>query len=235
MKKIGKLLGIILLLLCSLNVNAANYELKELIPKKIETTIVTKHFSYRSFYYDGEGYINFKSIKNISDEELPISITIALFGKDKKNVGTIFYCSSENKLVAKEEKSFSIPVSKAYLEKGKNVKDIQYISVLDENINCRTEGSDYYIGQTVEEIGQAKNTSIGRNAKIFFIVIGVVGGLILLLFILDYMFTSAYENMDGDDVRIGYRKYNRQLKDERERQLRLHPPKPKEVKKTKTD
>ena len=63
---------------------------------------------------------------------------------------------------------------------------------------------------------------------------GVVGGVIVLLFI-SKLFAGSYENMDGDDVRIGFKKYNRKLRDDRERELRLHPPKPPEKIKTKTD
>ena len=91
MKKIIKLLLIICVISIFNNVKAANYELKELIPINTETTIVTNHFSYQSFSYkskdvDGNNkssnYIIFKNIKNISDDDLPISISIALFDKD---------------------------------------------------------------------------------------------------------------------------------------------------------
>ena len=41
--------------------------------------------------------------------------------------------------------------------------------------------------------------------------------------------------MDGNDVRQGYKTYNKELKDQREYELRINPPKPKEVKKVKTD
>ena len=234
MKKIVKLLGVILIAVMSFNVYAANYELRELIPEKKETTIVTNHFSYRSFSYNGEGYVTFKSIKNITNDTLPISISIGLFDKNKKNIGTINYCSEENKLNGKEEKTFSIPVTKDYLGDDYSILDIAYISVLEDNITCKTEGKDYYIGQSVEEIGEAKNTTLDRDAELFLIVIGIVGGVIVLVFI-SKLFSGSYENMDGDDVRIGFKKYNRKLRDDRERELRLHPPKPPEKIKTKTD
>ena len=41
--------------------------------------------------------------------------------------------------------------------------------------------------------------------------------------------------MDGNDVRQGYKQYNKELKDEREREARIHPPAPKEVVREKTD
>lgn len=234
MKKIISIL-ILLLFILSKNVYAANYELKELIPTKIETTIVTNNFSYRKFSYNGEGYINFKSIKNLRNEELAISISIGLFDKNKKNIGTINYCSDDNRLAGKEERGFSIAITKDYLGDGKNVKDIKYIAVLDDNITCKREGRDYYIGQTVDQIGEQKNTTFDSQETLFFTVIAIVGGVVLFLFLYSFMFTNAYENMDGDDVRIGYKKYNKELADDRARELRLHPPKPKPKEKIKSD
>ena len=126
-------------------------------------------------------------------------------------------------------------ITKEYLEEGKTVLDIHYISMLDDNITCKKEGADYYLGQTVEEIGIGKNNSIDSHTKLFLIILAVVGGFLLFIFLYSFMFTNTYENMDGDDLRTGYKKYNKELSDERERELRIHPPKPKEVKKTKTD
>ncbi len=234
MKKIVKLISVLLLVVLSTNVYAANYELKELIPTGIETTIVTNNFSYRTFSYDGEGYIKFKSIKNLKEEELPLSFSIAFFDEKKKNIGTMNYCNKDNKFAGKEEKPISISITQEYLASG-SVKDIKYIAMLDDNITCKTEGKDYYLGQTVEEIGYAKNNTLDRDSTLFLKVIGVVGGVVLLIFIYNFMFTNSYENMDGDDVRTGYRKYNKKLAAEREEELKRNPPKPKEKVKTKTD
>ena len=83
MKRIIKVLVIVFVMFMFSKVNAANYELRELIPINTETTIVTDHFSYQSFYYKTKGikditnpnnYLIFSNIKNISDEDLPISI-----------------------------------------------------------------------------------------------------------------------------------------------------------------
>ena len=52
MKKIITLVVLFITILSIKTVHAANYELKELIPEGIKTTIVTKHFSYRQLYYD---------------------------------------------------------------------------------------------------------------------------------------------------------------------------------------
>jgi hypothetical protein len=61
MKKI-KLLLLVILLFSVIDTKAANYEIKELIPVNIETTIVTKNFSYKNFYYNGKGMIIFQSM-----------------------------------------------------------------------------------------------------------------------------------------------------------------------------
>jgi len=232
MKKIVKILVILLLLVVTKNVYAANYKIKELIPLKIKTTVVTKNFSYRKFQYN-EGKIEFEGIKNLTDKDIPITISIGLFNKDKKNIGTINYCDYTIK--SKEEATYEIDVTKDYLGKDYSVSDIKYISVLGDNINCRTTGSDEYIGQTVEEIGYAKNSTIDSDTSLTIKILSIVGGVIFLIFIYNLLFTRTYENVDGSDVRQGYRRVNEDLKKEKEEELRRNPPKPKEVKKVKTD
>jgi len=232
MKKIVKILVILLLLVVTKNVYAANYKIKELIPLKIKTTVVTKNFSYRKFQYN-EGKIEFEGIKNLTDKDIPITISIGLFNKDKKNIGTINYCDYTIK--SKEEATYEIDVTKDYLGKDYSISDIKYISVLGDNINCRTTGSDEYIGQTVEEIGYAKNSTIDSDTSLTIKILSIVGGVIFLIFIYNLLFTRTYENVDGSDVRQGYRRVNEDLKKEREEELRRNPPKPKEVKKVKTD
>lgn len=242
MKKIIKLLLIICVISIFNNVKAANYELKELIPINTETTIVTNHFSYQSFSYkskdiDGNNkssnYIIFKNIKNISDDDLPISISIALFDKEKKNIGTINYCTAikENerdniqKIKSKESMPFIIEITDEYLGKNKKASDIKYISVLSENINCRHKtGKDEYIGQTVEEIGIGKNTQIGTEAESLIKILTVCILILVILFIYKFLFTSAYQNMDGSDVRQEYAYINKRLKNAREKELRENPP-----------
>ena len=252
MKKKVFLLLVLLLTVTTIPAKAANYEIKELIPLDTETTIVTKHFSYQGFYYNNNqmeadtlhnNFIIFNKIKNISDEQLPVSISVAFFDSDKKNIGLINYCSSHDTtsvvagtmLASKEEKSYVIEVNKKYLADKKTVKDIKYISVLGENINCRTSGSLDFVGQTVEEIGMTKNTGIDRNTKFAIEILGVVAGVLLLLFIYKLLFTNAYENVNGSEVRQGYRKLNKELKEQREYEARVNPPKPKEPIKVKRD
>ena len=250
MKK--KLLLLILLIIgVTIPVKAANYTLKELIPVNIETTIVTNHFSYKSFKYDDnheagdtlhDNAIVFTGIKNLTDEEKPITISIGLFDENKKNIGTIHHCTNKEDeeqetlmLASKEEIAYKIPIEKKYLKEGTTVRDIKYIAVLSDNINCHTGGSDEYLGQTVEEIGMFKNTSIDDDSKMFIYIMLGVGALVLLLFLWRFVFTTYFDNMDGNDVRQGYKQYNKDLKREREKEAKLHPPVPKEVVREKSD
>lgn len=233
MKRIIK--GIIIVLLLTITkVNAANYELKELIPHGIKTTIVTDNFSYQELSYDS-GQVTFKNVKNISDEAKPMSISIALFNNEKKNIGTINYCNKDDILNSKEEKSYTISINSKYLAKKNKINDIKYIAILNDNINCRVTGSEEYVDQNIKEIGTAKNTSLNDQAKYLIYIIGGIGIILFALFILKLLFTNSYENFDGDEVRKGYEKYNKQLAEEREHELEVNPPKPKEVKKVKSD
>ena len=245
MKKIKWLL-FFLMMIFTTPVMAANYELRELIPAGTQTTIVTRHFSYKSFYLhteevEGEtfesSFIIFTGIKNLTDEELPVSITIALFGKDKKNIGTIRYCSSNDTtsalqgtmLGARQEISYSIPVNKFFLMDGKTAKDVSYIAVLDDNINCNQAGALDYIGESVEEIGTIKNHQIDSQSMIFFKFLAVVGGGLLLLLLYRIFFTNRYQNMNGDDLRKSFQTHQEELKEEKEEELRAHPPTPEVV------
>ena len=230
MKKI-KVFLILTLLLLTTPVHAANYEIKELIPIKTKTTIVTKIFSYKDFYYENNKII-FGGIKNLSEESKPISISIGLFNKNKKNIGIINYCDYTIK--SKEKITFEIDVTKDYLGDNYNLNDIKYISVLSDNKNCRTEGATEFIGQTIKEIGQSKNNELDSKTKLMLIIISVLGGCSLIIFLYNFLFTRKYQNFDGEDVRQGYEKVNEDLKREREEELKTNPPQPKEIKSEKT-
>jgi hypothetical protein len=215
MKKVLLSLFIILLTIIITPVHAANYELKELIPTDIKTTIVTNNFSYKNFYYSS-GQVVFTGIKNLTTEELPISITIGLFNSKKKNIGTINYCSEV--LGSREEINYVINVDSSYLSPEYNLSDIKYISVLSDNITCRSTGSGNldYIGQTVDEIGMAKNKGLDSHTEFLIKILTCIGVVLVIIFIYQFMFTNHYNNFDGDDVRRSYKKYNKQLKLERE-------------------
>ncbi|MBR1936544.1 MAG: hypothetical protein IJ842_02510 [Bacilli bacterium] len=205
-----KLLLILLLtiLLNPINSNAANYSLNELIPKNIETTIVTDNFSYKDFYYNN-GAITFKGIKNLTNDEKPLSFSIALFNEEKKNIGTIYYCSKNeenpllgiNTLIAKEEKSFIIYVHKY----TKDINEISYISLIGDNHTCRGESNDDYKGQTIEDITRNKNDRLDQKASLFVQIVGY--GILLLVCYLLYLFlfTNRFRNVDSKDIRRSYK------------------------------
>ena len=236
MRKILKTLIIIILVLITKEVSAANYNLKELIPVNIKTTIVTKNFSYKEFYYNESNHsIDFKNIKNLTDKALPISISIGLFGENKRNLSIINYCSKEEILTSKEEKQLSIKVTSEDLPDDIRFENIKYIAILGDNINCRTSGNGEFVGQTVEEIGMPKNTMLDSKTELLLQILTVLGVFLITLFLYRFLFTTAYQNTDGESVRKGYKKYNEKLQKEREEELRRNPPKEKEVKKIKTD
>lgn len=156
MKKI-RIVFLLLILFSIKEVRAANYQIKELIPVDTPTTIVTDNFSYKNFYYNDNkmeaeslknNFIIFENIKNLTDKELPVSISIGLFDENKINIGTVNYCSTNDKysvvnntiLQSEEEKNYVIEVNKKNLADKKTVNDIKYIAVLSDNINCRSSG-----------------------------------------------------------------------------------------------
>ena len=242
MKKLSLVL-IILLGIIIIPVHAANYKLKELIPENIETTIVTDLFSYKDFYYK-DGVINFKGIKNISTEARPMTFYIALFNSKKENIGSVNFCTtqeSDGKLIgqstlaSKEEKSLSLKITKDYLIDGEKVKNIKYIAMISDNRNCNTIRPNEYAGQTMEEMGRFKNNRMDSRAELLLKLVRIGVGLLILYFVYLYLFTNRFKNVDGEDLRIGYNNYNKELERERQEELRKHPPKPKEVIKTKTD
>ena len=226
--------GVLLLLIgLTINVNAANYELRELIPEGIKTTIVTKNFSYQDFYYDNNSNkVIFTNIKNLSDNELPITISIALFDEEQRNLGIINHCSKMNKnetvldvsLNSKEKKSYEIQLVEENVARGKSLKDIKYIAILSDNINCNKENSFDYVDQKIDDIGVLKKQEIGKDAELLIKIMIGLGVLLIVLFLYKFMFTNTYSNVDGDDVRDGYNKYNKKLQKEREIELLENPP-----------
>lgn len=238
MKKIT--VAFFLLILLITPVKAANYQLRELIPVDVSTTIVTDNFSYQDFYYNNNeleaealrnNFIIFKNIKNLTDKDLPVSISIGLFDAKKENIGIINYCSTNDKtsavaetvLKSKEEKSYVIEVNKKYLAPKTTVEDIKYIAVLSDNINCRTKGSLDYVGERVENIGKFKRDYLGDDAKLLVIIVEVIALAIFLVFLYKFLFTNAFRNFDGKDIRQEYARINKELKEKRENAL----PKPK--------
>lgn len=251
MKRIIMLITILVITLVSQNVYAANYNIKELIPVNAHTTIGTNNFRYIDFYYndnemEAEGlrnnFIIFSKIKNVSDEKKAVTVSIGLFDKDKKNIGTINYCSSKDKtsvvagteLNPDEEKSYVIEVNKKYLADKKTVKDIEYISILSDNPNCTTGSSLDFVGQTVDEIGQIKNTGLSDDAELLIKILTGIGIVVIIIFVYNFMFSTRYKNFNGEDVRQEYSYINKELEAKRKYDAIHNPTPPKKVKAVKT-
>lgn len=234
MKKIIQCVIFFLIMFLSLPVHAANYEFEELIPEGVTTTIRGDTLLYQNISYQ-DGIVSIKKIKNNSKESAKVTISIGLFDEDKKNVGTINYCTSDETLASKEEKeNFTIEVT-SYLGDGKHAKDISYFAVLSENTSCRKSGSKDFIGQTISQMKQGKNNQLTDSTKMLIDIIIVVVVILVGLFLYRFLFTTAYRNMDGEDVRQEYAYINKELRKEREYNERVNPPPPKEIKKIKTD
>ena len=208
MKKIITLVVLFITILSIKTVHAANYELKELIPEGIKTTIVTKHFSYRQLYYDKTtNKVHFTSIKNIFDTSLPLSVSIALFDEDKKNVGIIHWCDKNNNVGAGVEIPFEIEVTSDYLGEEKTKEDIKYIAIMEDNFTCKTDKSQIYIGQRIDEIGKTYGGQVPDSLKLTMQVVTVVGSILLIIFLYQFMFTNKFKNVDGNEIREVLKNY----------------------------
>lgn len=162
---------ILSILFIGFNVNAR--ELGSLIPVDTSASLKTENFFYDDFYYNDnkmeadslkDNYVIFGSIKNMTNEAKPVSITIGLFNGDKKNIGVIYYCSSKDKVTASAgaliQPEQAIPavvqIKENQLVEGNTMNDIKYISVLDENIECKQGFRTVFAGMNVDEIDLKK-------------------------------------------------------------------------------
>ena len=214
MKKIIKIIFVLIICLSINTVYADNYKIKELIPYNINTTIHTDNFSYKEIHFDEEG-VHFNGIKNLTDEKKPISISIGLFDKKGINIGTINYCDMY--LNAKEEMSFIIKFNEGYFGKKKSLKDLKYIAVLDDNITCKKNGSDNFVGESVDKLGIIHNEELDNSVEIFLSILTAVAGLILIFIVYKLIFTRAYRNIDGNEVREAFNSINKEQKIQEEK------------------
>ena len=234
MKKIAKILLVLLIFMSIKAVHAANYNMKELIPENITTTIKGKNILYKNIVYKNN-IITIEKIKNLSDEPKPITISIGLFDKNKKNLGIINYCKTEKTLESKEEKlNYEITIDENIFDKNTSIKDIKYISVISENSNCRLGGTKEFIGKKVEEINQLENNSLSEEATLLINIFKIIIVILIVLFLYKFLFTGAYKNIDGEDIRDEYKYINKQKEKERKENIKNNPPKEETVKPTKT-
>ena len=212
----------ILFLSFTLNVEASEYGLYQLIPVNSDATVETENFVYSNFYYnDNEmqanalksNHVIFSSIKNISKEERPISISIGVFDKDKKNIGIVNYCSSNEKysllptsIKSGEEMAYSVGVMSKHIVDGRNITEVKYIAVLGDNADCKMAGTSEGEGMTVEEMKESEGeTRIGKNTMYFMYAVGGVVGLVFIVFILKFILTGGKTREDV--IREQYKKH----------------------------
>ena len=175
--------------------------------------VTTNNFNYENINYNptldstGRSTITIGNIHNNTSRKVPISIRIGLFDANKKNIGVVNYCSTHDTesdysyklLLASEDSKFSLKVSEnKHLAKNKKISDVSYIAVLNDNIDCTTDGmANKYTDLTIEEI---TNGNVAAKVEKIFdfsflngfadvilskevlpIIIYIGGGLILLI------------------------------------------------------
>ena len=204
-----KIYFFLLLFLLSVPVFAEEYEVNSYIPVEQSATVHTEKFDYNDFIFSskadekGNGKLVFSSIKNNTMSKTAISINVLLFDEDKKNVGYLTYCSDRDyandsnrgfKLNGGETQPFTIDVTSRFFAEGKELKDVFYIVVADENKYCQIGGYDQYAGLTLEEIqGNALPDdgkpvfnfveSILKNTALVLLIASIVGILIVYIVI----------------------------------------------------
>lgn len=173
-----KIIFLVSLLLLPIMVYAEDYDVKTLIPVDTKASVKTEKFDYNNFIYNssvdakGNGLITFEGIKNNYVTKSFVSINILLFGEDQKNIGFLTYCSDKDldsnyadyELKGNSSAPFSIKVVSKYFVEGKGVKDVKYISVLDDNKYCQIGGYDKYKGLTLDEIVNGVNNKKNDNS-----------------------------------------------------------------------
>ena len=98
MKKIINILSIIVIVVLTITtkeVFADNYKMMELIPHDKKVTIRGDNFLYKDIEFKN-ARINIGQIKNISDEDKKITISLAFFDEDKNNITIINYTNRNN-------------------------------------------------------------------------------------------------------------------------------------------
>ena len=216
MKKLIKIIFVLFICLSIKNVYADNYKIKELIPPNVTTSIHTENFSYKMLYFD-EKMVHFNGISNLTDKELPVSISIGLFDRKGINIGTINYCGYS--LKARSEMSFKIEFSKEYMSNNYDEKDIRYIAILGDNINCRTDGSQDYIGKSIETMGVISNQELDDSTELLLYIMGGLAFLVAIGILYKFFFTKSFRNVDGNEVRKAYESINNDIKLKKEEDM----------------
>ena len=238
MKKIIKVIQIVLvfiMVLSSKTVYADNYKMMELIPKVKKVTIRGDQLLYKDIEYQ-DGKIVVGQIKNISDEKKSITISIGLFGSDRRNITIINYCSTEDALETNEViENYQITIDEDKFDKEKTLKDVKYYAIISENKSCRLGGAKEYVGEKINRINRLGDNSLPSSVTMILKIVKYFIIAFVVLFLYKFLFTGSYRNMDGEDMRADYAYINKEKEKERERQRKLNPKKPKTIKQTKSD
>ena len=194
MKKLIKILVVVLVCLSVKIVNAANYKINELIPYNTKTSIHTDNFSYNGMYFDTKG-IHFDGIKNLTDEKLPVTISVGLFDSNGRNVGVVNYCNLF--VEGKDEIGFIIEFEDYYFGRNKNANSVKYMAILDDNIHCKTSGSTDYIGKSVDDMGIIHKEKFNSSVDLLLSILTILFGLIIIYIIYKLLFAKAFKNIDN--------------------------------------
>lgn len=235
MKKLIQIFIILIIVISSKTVYADSYKMMELIPKDKKVTIRGDQLLYKDVEFK-EGKIVIGQIKNITDEKKSITISIGLFGEDKRNISIINYCSTEDALETNQViENYQIPIDEEKFDKDKTINDIKYYAIISENKSCRLGGAKEYVGEKINRINKLGDNSLPSSVTMLLNIVKyfVIGFIIIFLY--KFLFTGSYRNMDGEDMRADYAYINKEKEKERERQRKLNPKNPKTIKQTKSD
>ncbi len=226
MKRYIKCLVLLIISVCVFNVYAIEYNPYDTIPiTSTNATVRTKTFNYNGITYNkkldetSSTNFTFSGIVNNTKKRIPVTITIGLFDKDGKNIGTIFYCTKrdyDSKFSGLEIKSgkstaFKISVKKKYLVDNKSANEIVSYSILSDNEVCEAVKFDRYKGLTLAEIQdgikppdekkpEEKKFDLGflktisGNLAAGFFIISIIIAIIAYIFYC-YILNSLYKKM----------------------------------------
>ena len=238
MKKIIKIFSIVLILFLVITTKqtyADNYKMMELIPQDKKVTVRGDIFLYKDVEYK-DGKVTFGQIKNITDENRKVTISLAFFDEERYNITIINYCSDTDILEPNAIKeNYVIQLDESNFREGKKLKDIKYYAFLSENKTCRLGGEKEYVGRRIEDINRLGNSEMPSGAKLLLKIVKVIAIILIILFLIKFLFTGAYRNMNGDDVRAEFDYVNKQKEKERKRQKFLNPKVAKEKGPNKSD
>ena len=226
-KKIFMFLFLFFLFGISVPVYADVYETNVLIPVDTVATVSTDKFQYNDFVFSstidskGNSLVRFTSIQNNTLSKTAVSINMLLFGKDKKNIGFLTYCTDKDvsseyagfKLSGGQSSPFSISVTTRYFADGYSAKDVGYVAVMDENKYCQIGGYDNYLGMTLEEIvGEATPSEVNESAERFSFlqdrkvqeIILTIVGVVMALMINGIVLNTLYKKMYGKTTSLAY-------------------------------